>query len=1091
MQQRMRLLLSMLLVLSVVIVACQGSTSTPTATPVPVATEEAVEEEATEEVVEAEATEEAVEEATEEVVEAEATEEAVEAEATEEAVEVEATEEAVEVEATEEVVEAEATEEAVEAEATEEASAEEVVAGLITSVCLVTDQGGIDDGNFNALANNGMQRAAADFGLQATVIESSVAADYAPNIQSCIDSGANVIVTVGFLMEEATLTAATANPEVYFVAIDQSFTDHPTNLVGTTFREDQAGFLAGVMAALVTETDIIAGVYGIDVPAVVKFRNGYEQGARYINPEITVLGQYTDSFVNAALGATIAEQFIGEGADVVFGAGGGTGTGGIQYAAAEGVKVIGVDQDEYYSNFDAGQSPGAENLITSALKSVDVGVYNMIAGLVGAEGFEFLGGDNYLLEAANDGIGFAPAHDADVPEEVTAQVQAVFELLKSGELETGVDYVTGALLGAEEATEEATEEAVEEEIPSTAEQVSSAISRLLGSSATEAEATEEAVETEATEEATEEAVEEEIPSTAEQVNSAISRLLGSSAVETEQTEEAEATEEEEASAEVAPTLSLGEIALFDGRFNSLIQLTTFAGLTDRFMGTDNYTIFAPTDEALDANAGIMQGLMRSPISAQSIIGAHAVEGIYTAEDLASFEGELVTLLEGAPITFSVNEEGVLVLNNDEARVVESIVASNGIIHVIDAVILEAPMQVAAQMMASRSNEEATEAHSEATEEAVEAEATEEASAEEVVAGLITSVCLVTDQGGIDDGNFNALANNGMQRAAADFGLQATVIESSVAADYAPNIQSCIDSGANVIVTVGFLMEEATLTAATANPEVYFVAIDQSFTDHPTNLVGTTFREDQAGFLAGVMAALVTETDIIAGVYGIDVPAVVKFRNGYEQGARYINPEITVLGQYTDSFVNAALGATIAEQFIGEGADVVFGAGGGTGTGGIQYAAAEGVKVIGVDQDEYYSNFDAGQSPGAENLITSALKSVDVGVYNMIAGLVGAEGFEFLGGDNYLLEAANDGIGFAPAHDADVPEEVTAQVQAVFELLKSGELETGVDYVTGALLGAEEATEEATEEAVEEEIPSTAEQVSSAISRLLGGSGDGE
>lgn len=161
------------------------------------------------------------------------------------------------------------------------------------------------------------------------------------------------------------------------------------------------------------------------------------------------------------------------------------------------------------------------------------------------------------------------------------------------------------------------------------------------------------------------------------------------------------TEKAETMISVVPVSNLGEIAMFDGRFNSLIELMSLTGLTDRFMSTDNYTIFAPTDEALGANAGIMQGLMRSPISAQSIIGAHAVEGVYTVEDLTALEGELVTLLEGAPITFSVNDEGVIVLNNNEASIIQSIPATNGIIHIIDAVILEAPMQVAAQMMSQQ------------------------------------------------------------------------------------------------------------------------------------------------------------------------------------------------------------------------------------------------------------------------------------------------------------------------------------------------------------------------------------------------------
>ena len=106
----------------------------------------------------------------------------------------------------------------------------------------------------------------------------------------------------------------------------------PTNYVGIQFREDQSGFMSGVLAASVAEwqgSDTIAGVYGIDIPPVKKFRNGFEQGARYVNADLTILGVYIDSFVAPDRGASAAIQFIGEGATVLFGGGGPTGTGAI------------------------------------------------------------------------------------------------------------------------------------------------------------------------------------------------------------------------------------------------------------------------------------------------------------------------------------------------------------------------------------------------------------------------------------------------------------------------------------------------------------------------------------------------------------------------------------------------------------------------------------------------------------------------------------------------------------------------------------------------------------------------------------------
>lgn len=328
----------------------------------------------------------------------------------------------------------------------------------VESVCLVTDIGRVNDGTFNQYAYEGMMRAVEDFDLDHTFIETQAQTDYEANLGTCIQEGYEVIITVGFLINDATAAAAAANPDIYFIGVDQGNPDPENlpNMIGVQFREDQAGFLVGALAALMTETDTIAGVYGVDVPAVVKFRNGYEQGARYINPDITTFGVFIDSFTAPDRGATAAEQFIGEGADVIFGAGGPTGSGGVLFAAQNGVYAIGVDQDEYFTTFGGGETPGAEFLLSSATKRVDNGVYDMIGALV--EGTELPEGGVYVLEAANDGIGFAESHDVEVPEEVTEQVQEIFEGLADGTIETGVDPVTGALL-SEEAEAEATEAA--------------------------------------------------------------------------------------------------------------------------------------------------------------------------------------------------------------------------------------------------------------------------------------------------------------------------------------------------------------------------------------------------------------------------------------------------------------------------------------------------------------------------------------------------------------------------------------------------------------------------------------------------------
>jgi len=324
--------------------------------------------------------------------------------------------------------------------------------GAVTKVCLVTDVGKVNDGTFNQFAYEGFVKAAKEFNLENKYIETQAQTDYETNINTCVTEGFQAIVTVGFLIGDATFKAAKANPTINFIGIDQSYSDKdfkPTplpNLVGVTFREDQSGFLAGALAAQMTKSGTVAGVYGLEVvPAVKKFRNGFENGAKHVKPDIKVLGVYLDSFTAPDKGASAAEQFIGEGADVIFGAGGPTGSGGIAAAAKSDkvIGVIGVDQDEYYTTFASGKNEGSAKLISSAMKRVDVGVYDMLKLL--ATGGKLPDGSNYTLDAKGGGVGFAPAHDASVPPAVVDKLNEILKGLSDGSIDTGVDPASGEL----------------------------------------------------------------------------------------------------------------------------------------------------------------------------------------------------------------------------------------------------------------------------------------------------------------------------------------------------------------------------------------------------------------------------------------------------------------------------------------------------------------------------------------------------------------------------------------------------------------------------------------------------------------------
>lgn len=322
-------------------------------------------------------------------------------------------------------------------------------ADSVESVCYVVD-GSLTDWEY---IMPGLTHASEELGLEMTYVETNVS--YQDGIETCVSDGSDVVITVFDQNSAATAAAAEANPDVYFVAVEQVVIDGTLNVQGIVFREDQAGFLAGALAASMSESETVAGVYGIAVPGVVKFRNGFEQGVRYIDPNIEALGVYLDSFADPDGGAAAAAQFISEGADVIFGAGGLTGSGGILYAAQEGVLVIGVDGDEYLTTFAEGEMPGAENLLSSAVKQWDTAIYQTLQDLVEG-GSDWIGGGNLMMSLENDGVGLAPWHDAGVPEAVQTSLEEIRLGLVDGSIETGVDPLTGDLMEEASASESAT-----------------------------------------------------------------------------------------------------------------------------------------------------------------------------------------------------------------------------------------------------------------------------------------------------------------------------------------------------------------------------------------------------------------------------------------------------------------------------------------------------------------------------------------------------------------------------------------------------------------------------------------------------------
>jgi basic membrane protein A len=303
-------------------------------------------------------------------------------------------------------------------------------------VGLVTDVGKVNDGTFNQYAYEGLKRAEKELGVEIAFIETQAQTDYGKNLQQFADQGFNVIIGVGFLMGDAVKEAATKNPTISYAIVDFAYDPAIPNVEGIVFAEDEAGYLAGVLAASLTKSGTVAAVGGIEIPPVQKFLIGYENGAKSVKADIQVKKVYIDSFTDRARGGEAAKSFIAEGADVIFGAGGQTGSGGIQAAAESGVYVIGVDQDEFVTTFKAGSAPGADKIVSSAIKRVDVAVFTAIKE---AQAGTFKGG-TAVFNAKNEGVGLAPFNKADsaVPAEVKDLITKTIAGLADGSIKTNV-----------------------------------------------------------------------------------------------------------------------------------------------------------------------------------------------------------------------------------------------------------------------------------------------------------------------------------------------------------------------------------------------------------------------------------------------------------------------------------------------------------------------------------------------------------------------------------------------------------------------------------------------------------------------------
>ncbi|MDN5570001.1 MAG: BMP family ABC transporter substrate-binding protein [Propionibacteriaceae bacterium] len=315
--------------------------------------------------------------------------------------------------------------------------------------CMVSDEGGFDDRSFNETSYKGMMDAVESLGIQYRELQSDTVSDYAGNVQRMVDAGCNIIVTVGFALGDATLASAEANPDIDYAIVDFSYTDDsganvaPDNVRGLTFNTAQPSFLAGYLAASISESGVVGTYGGAPYPTVTIFMDGYAQGVEHYNSvkgaDVRVVGYDratgngsfipNNSFSDVAGAKQIATSLVAQGADVILPVAGPASEGGLQVAQESNGQVssMWVDSDGFV------QMPQYGAVIpTSVGKAMDVAVEEAITASLNDE----FSNDIYVGTFDNEGVYLAPFHDFD--SKISAETKAEIDQLKA-------DIISGAV----------------------------------------------------------------------------------------------------------------------------------------------------------------------------------------------------------------------------------------------------------------------------------------------------------------------------------------------------------------------------------------------------------------------------------------------------------------------------------------------------------------------------------------------------------------------------------------------------------------------------------------------------------------------
>lgn len=313
--------------------------------------------------------------------------------------------------------------------------------------CMVSDSGGFDDRSFNQLGLEGLQAAADSLGVEPLTVESADDTVYESNINNLVDQGCTLIVTVGFLLSDATAAAAEQNPDIDFAIVDDSAIT-ADNVKPITFNTSEAAFLAGYAAASYSTTGVVGTFGGIQIPTVTIFMDGYADGVAYYNEQkgadvkvvgwdvASQTGSFTGGFAAGVEARTAAQTLIDQNADVILPVGGpiflSAGEAIRDATTASPIALIGVDADAYET------APDLKDLfLTSILKGVGTGVED-VTNAAGAGDFS---AEPFVGTLDNDGVGIAPFHDFE--DVVDPALSGELDTIRAGIIDGSIEVQVG------------------------------------------------------------------------------------------------------------------------------------------------------------------------------------------------------------------------------------------------------------------------------------------------------------------------------------------------------------------------------------------------------------------------------------------------------------------------------------------------------------------------------------------------------------------------------------------------------------------------------------------------------------------------